>query len=314
MELNYGIMSVSSIAPRFIAALRESDSGCVVAVSSRSLERAKQKAEEWNIPKAYGSHAELLDDKDVNIVYISSVNSAHYSMAKAALEKGKNVVCEKPCTVSEKETEELYALARKKGLFFMEAQKMLFLPVINEVKSLIDRGEIGDIVMITMSHSFSAAYNNWMYDEALGGGPLLSSGIYAIQLMQYLLGDIDDIDGKKTAVENGVESQYCLTGRLKNGTLFCVNNSTLVALDNRAVIYGKEGRIELPEYWKTRKALVYRGDSPERTIEYPCKYEMIYEAEHIKRCMEEGRITSPVVTEEISLKGIKAIEMVKKKW
>ena len=114
MELNYGILSTSSIAPRFIAAVREVNAGNIVAVSSRTLEKARQKAAQWQIPKAYGSHEELLQDKDVNIVYISNVNTQHYPWAKAALEQGKHVICEKPCTTTAEHTRELYRLAREK--------------------------------------------------------------------------------------------------------------------------------------------------------------------------------------------------------
>ena len=151
--LRYGILSTSSIAPRFIDALRASKTGEPVAISSRSLEKAKEKAALWNIPKAYGSHEELLADTDVEIVYISTVNAQHYPWAKAALEAGKHVVCEKPCTTTVAQTRELFALARKKGLFLMEAEKMLFLPAVLAAKEKIDAGALGDIYMADMSHS-----------------------------------------------------------------------------------------------------------------------------------------------------------------
>ena len=118
-QLKYGILSTSSIAPRFIAAVREAKAGEIVALSSRSLEKAREKAGQWQIPRAYGSHQALLEDEDVNIVYISAVNSQHYPWAKAALEHGKHVVCEKPCTTQSAHTMELFSLARQKGLFFM---------------------------------------------------------------------------------------------------------------------------------------------------------------------------------------------------
>ena len=86
MKLRYGILSTSSIAPRFIAAVRAADAGTITALSSRTIEKAREKAALWNIPAAYGSHEELLQDPNVNIVYISTVNSLHYRWAKAALE------------------------------------------------------------------------------------------------------------------------------------------------------------------------------------------------------------------------------------
>ena len=312
--LRYGIMSASSIAPRFIAAVKEANVGEVVAISSRTLDKARQKADELGIERAYGSHTELLADRDINIVYISSVNSEHYSMAKKALESGKNVICEKPCTTSAEQTKELFEIARKNKLFFMEAQKMLFLPVILETAKLIESGKIGEIQMVEFSHSFSAGYNNWLFDDSLGGGTLLSSGVYAIQLILWLLGDIKSIYGICSKNKGYAEHQYILSGETENGILFSIKNSTSAVLDNTAKIYGTNGRIELPEYWKARKAIVFCGDKAPETIEVPCKYELIYEANHIYECMEKGLLTSPVVTEDISVKAIEVIERIKNTW
>lgn len=313
-NLRYGILSTSSIAPRFIAAVRTAKGGEIVALSSRTLQKAKEKAAAWDIPKAYGSHAELLDDEDVNIVYISAVNAAHYPLAKAALQKGKHVVCEKPCTCAADHTKELFALAREKGLFFMEAQKMLFLPAILEVQKRIVRGDLGEIHMAEFSHSFSAAYNTWMYDKEAGGGPLLSSGIYAVQLLLWLFGPVADIRGVKSSVENGTEWQYILSGHMEKGMLFSIKNSTRAILDNTARLYGTKGFVVIPDYWKARKAIFYIKGKRPQVVEFPCEYELVYEAEHIVKCMGEGRITSPVVTEELSVAGIAALEKVAANW
>lgn len=311
MELRYGILSTSSIAPRFVAAVRACGKGEIVALSSRSVEKAKEKAVAWDIPKAYGSHEELLEDKDVNIVYISNVNTAHYPWAKAALETGKHVICEKPCTTTEAQTKELYALAREKGLFFMEAQKMLFLPAVLAVKERLT--DLGQITMAELSHSFAASYNGWMFDAAAGGGPLLSSGIYAVQLIAWLFGKIMDIRGTASKLDTGVEWQYILTGCTESGVLFSAKNSTKAILDNTCRIFGEKGWVELPNYWKARKA-IFHIDGKEEVLEFPCEHELMYEAMHIAECMEKGLLNSPVITEEISLEGIRAIEKVKKSW
>ncbi len=313
-KLKYGIMSTSSISPRFISAVREAGAGDVIAISSRTLEKAKQKADEWEIERAYGSHTELLEDNEINIVYISSVNSEHYSMAKLALEKGKHVICEKPCTTSSEHTKELFETARKKGLFFMEAQKMLFLPVILETAKLIESGKIGEIQMVEFNHSFSAGYNNWLFDNSLGGGTLLSSGVYAIQLILWLFGDIKSIYGACSKNKGFAEHQYILSGETHGGILFSIKNSTCAVLDNSAKIYGSRGKIEISEYWKARKAVIYSGDTEPETIDVPCKYELIYEAKHIYECMEKGLLTSPVVTEDITVKAIEIIENIKNDW
>ncbi len=313
-ELRYGILSTSSIAPRFIAAVREAGAGEIVAVSSRTLQKAQEKAEAWNIPTAYGSHEVLLADENINIVYISAVNSQHYPLAKMALEAGKHVICEKPCTTTVEDTRLLFALAREKGLFLMEAQKMLFLPAIQEVKRRLDAGELGKIFMAELSQSFSAGYNTWQFDKALGGGTLLSSGIYGVQLLQWLFGEIETLGGVCSAYAGGGEWQYVLSGKMKKDILFSIENSTGAVLANTARIYGEKGYIEIPEYWKAREAVFYiNGKEPEKAA-FPCKYELKYEAAHIADCIEKGLLNSPVVTEALTLSGISALERVLKSW
>ena len=311
MELCYGILSTSSIAPRFIAGVRECGKGKIVALSSRSLEKAREKAEQWEIPVFYGSHEELLQDKQVNVVYISNVNTQHYPWAKAALLAGKHVICEKPCTTTYDHTKELYQIARKQGLFFMEAQKMLFLPAVLAVREHLSK--LGKITMAEMSHSFPGSYNGWMFDRETGGGPLLSSGIYAVQLMLWLFGKISQMEGAADMLENGVEWQYILTGRTESGVLFTAKNSTRAVLDNTCRIFGERGYLELPNYWKAQKVILHI-DGVTKTLEFPCAHELCYEAAHIADCIEKGLCISPVITEELSLDGIRVIEQIKAQW
>jgi len=315
--IRYGILSTSSIAPRFLAAVRESGTGEIAALSSRSAEKAAEKAREWGIPVSYGSHAALLDDPSIDTVYLSPVNAQHYVWARAALEHGKHVVCEKPCTTSEAQTRELFALAAEKGLFLMEAQKMLFLPAVLEVRRRIGAGELGTVRMAEFNHSFDASYNAWMYDEAAGGGPLLSSGIYVIELMQFLFGcRVAECRGLRT-VHPGtkLEEQYALSGRMENGVLFSMKNSTTALLKNSSCFYGDRGWAELPDYWKARRAVFHsRAGGEDGTAEYPCEHELIYEARHIADCRARGLLQSPVVTGEFSAQAIRVLEAVRADW
>jgi len=312
-QLRYGILSTSSIAPRFIDAVRQAQAGDILALSSRTLEKARERAALWSIPTAYGSHEALLADERINIVYISTVNALHYTWAKAALEHGKHVVCEKPCTTTEEQTRELFRLAEKKGLFFMEAQKMLLLPAIVALKEKLDAGVLGQVTMADMRHSFPATYNNWMLDPAAGGGTLLSSGIYVTELLSRLFGNISQIKVSAVTAENGLEQQYILTGFAGN-VQFCAQNSSLSMLDNTLRIGGSKGWIEIPEYWKARKLLLYLPPAPPEVLEFPCENELVYEAKHIYECITGGFLTSPVVTEEITLAGIRALQVVKTDW
>ena len=191
---------------------------------------------------------------------------------------------------------------------------MLFLPAVLEVRRRIAAGELGDIYMAELSHSFSAGYNTWQFNPEAGGGTLLSSGIYAVQLVQWLFGKIENIRGVRSVTPEGAEWQYILTGATENGVLFSARNSTRVTLENTAKIYGTNGWVELPEYWKARKAVFHISGKKSEVAEYPCEHELVYEAQHIWQCLNEGRLTSPVVTEALSVGGIEALEQVKETW
>jgi hypothetical protein len=118
----------------------------------------------------------------------------------------------------------------------------------------------------------------------------------------------------RSTLDTGVEWQYILTGCTESGVLFCAKNSTRAVLDNCARISGTKGWVEIPEYWKARKAVFHIAGKEPETVEFPCAHELVYEIRHIAQCFEAGLLTSPVVTEQLSIDGIAALETVKSKW
>ena len=175
----------------------------------QSQERQAKKALLWNVPKALGSYEELIESGEADVIYIAMINSEHYHYAKLALEAGRHVLCEKPFTLEPSQAEELFALARRKGLFLMEMQKVVFLPVVRQIKDLIQKGGFGRITMADFSSSFDAGYNGWFFDGAKGGGPLYGNAGYSLQLMQYLLDCYAaEWTGLCTRSQSGVEDQF----------------------------------------------------------------------------------------------------------
>lgn len=309
-----GILSTASIVPRFLNACRQLDNCRVTCIASRNLEKASEKAKQWGIEKAYGSYEELLAS-DVDIVYVAMINSEHYKYAKLALENGKNVFCEKPMTLSEENSRELFALAKEKGLFIMEMQKTLFLPVIKKVKELIDEGKLGAVRMADFSSSFKSNYNTWMNDPGKGGGAFYNNLIYSVELMQYLKGvGFKGFGGMCVKSDTGVEDQFSVSLLMEDGTLVANKTSTLVDTCHFAYIYGEKGHVEIPEYWKARKATVYYDDGTSEELDYPCDYELVYEVEHALGCMDKGLKQSPVVTEKLTVDSIRLINEISNSW
>ena len=314
-KLRFGILSTSSIAPRFIKGVQAAENCEASALASRSLEKAREKAALWNVPKACGSYEELLSSDEIDVAYVAMVNSEHYRYAKMALEHGKHVLCEKPFTLSARESRELFALAREKKLFIMEAQKVLFLPVIQKLKELIRSGALGAIKMADFSSSFDPGYNSWFFDPEKGGGPLYGNAIYSLQLMQYLFDcRVTDWSGLCTRSRTSVENQFSLSMLMENGLLFTNKTSTAVTTSHTGYLYGEKGYAEIPDYWKARKAILHYPDREPVILEFPCEHELMYEVIHMEQCIREGLTESPVMTEAMTVNAIRILNAVQKSW
>jgi len=312
MSLNYGILSTSSITPRFIAAARDSQDSHVLALASRDLSKARKYAALWDVPRAYGSYEELMDDPDIDVIYISMINSLHYTYARIALETGHHVLCEKPFTLKEEESRELFALARAKGLFIMEAEKVVFLPVMEEIKRRIASGALGRITMADFSSSFDPGYNTWFFDASKGGGPFYGNAIYSLQLLQYLFDcPVIQAQGMCTRSDSGVENQFVMSILLENGLLAANKTSICAETMHTAYLYGEKGYVEIPSYWKARTATIHYKDGHKEEISYPCDHELVYEIDHVSECIRSGLMESPVMTEEMTVSAIQVLNQVK---
>jgi len=146
---NWGVISAGKISHDFVNCLNQVKEANVVAVAARNPDSAKNFAKEHKIAKSYGSYQELVEDKDVQIVYVGSIHTYHKEHTLMALNAGKHVVCEKPITLSLKDTEELISVAKNKNLFLLEGVLTRFFPAIREARRIIRSGEIGDVKLVS---------------------------------------------------------------------------------------------------------------------------------------------------------------------
>lgn len=315
MTINYGIVSTATIVPRFVAGIRESQQGKVVAIAARNLEKAEKMAQELQIPQAYGSYTALFQDESVDVVYIANYNQGHYPVAKEALMAGKPVLLEKPFTLTLDEAEELFAIAEAQGLFLMEAQKALFLPMTEKVKEIIASGRIGEVKYLDcrMSHT-NADQIPWFKDLASGGGALYGSGSYPIAYFQYVTGGkIAEVAGTALLEKGASDSQCDVTILFKEGFQGHFVVSTLFQGPSELVIYGTKGRIHLPNFWKGQEGTLVVGEEVEEIL-LPHQSEFVFEVEHVNDCFAKGLTTSPIVTPDLTMQGIELIEMMYEQW
>ncbi len=313
-KLRYGILSTASIVPRFIKALEVSDSGEAVAIASRDLEKAKQKAAQLGIAKYYGSYEQLVADSQVQVVYVAMINSEHYKYAKLALEQGKHVVCEKPFTLHAEQAKQLFNLAKANNCFIMEAQKVVFLPLMQAIKEIIATNKLGKIHLMDLTSSCEPTYNTWLSSLKSGGGALYGNASYTIHLIKYLFNEeIENYSALRTKGDSQVDQQCALSFQLGNHILVTSKISTQVLAVNKAMIYGELGYIEIFDYWKARSATIYYKDKTE-VIEFPCQYELQYECVHIAQCIQQNKIQSPIMNAAMSVSTIQLLEDIQKAW
>lgn len=315
MTINYGIVSTATIVPRFVAGIRESQNGKVVAIAARTFEKAEKMARELEVPRAYGSYAELFQDASVDVVYIANYNQGHYSVAKEALLAGKPVLLEKPFTLTLDEAEELFAIAEAQGLFLMEAQKALFLPITQKVKEIIDSGRIGEIKYLDcrMSHT-NADQIPWFKDLTAGGGALYGSGSYPIAYFQYVTGGkIAEVAGTALLEKGESDSQCDVTILFKEGFQGHLVISTLFRSPSELIIYGTKGRIQIPDFWKTQEASLIIDESIERMTALH-QSEFVFEVEHVNDCLAKGLTVSPIVTPDLTMQAVELVEMMYEQW
>ena len=150
--LRWGVIGPGHIASTFVAAVREGTRSDVVAVGSRSPERARAFAERHGVPRAYGSYEELVADDGLDAVYVATPHSEHHAHALLALRAGRAVLVEKAFARSLAETDEVLGVARDAGLLVAEAMWSRYLPSYDVVRRTVDDGTLGEVVLVQADH------------------------------------------------------------------------------------------------------------------------------------------------------------------
>jgi predicted dehydrogenase len=192
-RLIWGLLGASDIATTSVGpAFQRSSSVVLRAVASRDLPRAQALAQALGTPRAYGSYLELLEDPDIDAVYISLANAQHHAWVLSALRHGKHVLCEKPLALSLDEAREMAAVATSQGRYLMEAFMYRFHPRIQRARTLAQSGDLGRLqyarVQFTYRLSDRFDTSNYRASVAEGGGALYDVGCYCVDVLSWFVG------------------------------------------------------------------------------------------------------------------------------
>ncbi len=219
--------------------------GCeAYVVGSRSQVTADAFARKWNIPKAYGSYAQLMSDPDVDLVYIGTPHSHHYEVAKEAILAGKPCLVEKAFMANVRQTREIIELAHEHRVFLAEAIWTRYQPAVGIVRRLIADGRIGEPRLITATLGYSMGNKPRIMRPDLCGGALLDLGVYVLNFVRMFTdSDIQSIDGYCVKSDTGMDLTNTITMILSDGIVANVQSSASCVGDNIGVIAGTEGNI-----------------------------------------------------------------------
>jgi UDP-N-acetyl-2-amino-2-deoxyglucuronate dehydrogenase len=249
-KVGVGLIGLGSISYAHEAGYSEQGEACqIVALCDINEEEVNNRIGIYEGAKGYTRYQELLDQADVDMVDITVPHVLHYEIAKAALEKGKHVLVEKPITVKSGQGEELISLAKQKGLKFSVAENTHFVIAYLKAEEILKQGILGDIWSVRTLIAGSEAYR--IKDPALWhgkapyGGVILDSSVHNFYLFKWLFGGVKDVLGfaSKIIPEGEMEDNGLILGHLANGAEFQLNTSCTFEIPwtERVEIYGSQG-------------------------------------------------------------------------
>jgi predicted dehydrogenase len=310
----WGILATGGIAATFVSDLKLLPDAEVLAVGSRSLETAKEFAARHEIPRAYGSWAQLAADPEVDVVYVATPHSAHHAAARLCLLAGKAVLCEKPFTLDLPTAEDLVQIARERGLFLMEAMWTRTLPAIRRIRELVAEGAIGEVTAVYADFAVEGGFpaTHRMRDPRLGGGALLDLGVYPVTFAHMFLGVPERTSALATLGPEGVDENTGMVFAYPGGAIAVLHCGMVGGGQWAASVIGTTGRIVIPAgFFNTTGFTLVRGGTTEQ-ITLPRRGNgMGYEAEEVMACLAAGRTESELVPLRTTLEVMRLLDDVR---
>ena len=245
--MGWGILGTGKIARLFASDLACVPDAKLIAIGSRSGERAREFGKKFHVPNQHGSYAELANDPQVEAIYIATPASAHKENTLLCLDAGKAVLCEKPFTINAREAEEVISLARRKKVFLMEAMWTRFVPLISKVRNLLASGAIGTINHFIADLGTRVPFDSEgrVFNAELGGGALLQKGIYLLSLASMILGTPNRVKSLLSMGETGVDEHTGILLGYPGSQLASLVCSVRVDTQRAATIVGSGGQIRI---------------------------------------------------------------------
>ncbi len=316
ITINWGILAPGRIAHKFAHDLKLVSGARLLAVGSRSLQRARDFAGEYGAPHAFGSYEALLDCPDLDVIYIASPHTGHFEHAIMCLERGIAVLCEKPFAMNTAQVQKMVECARTNKVFLMEAMWTRFIPGFEEAVRIAQGGYIGQLRTIRADFGFKANFppEHRVFNPALGGGSLLDVGIYPVFLATLLWGKPTKIKATAVMSSLGADDSCAMIFEYADNRLAILDCSLLVKTEIEAHIYGETGTLRLHNRFLNPQDLsVSFYEKSSEHFHLPLTGHGYYhEILEVNDCLRNGKTESEKLPLEFSIQLMEVLDWVRR--
>lgn len=314
--INWGIIAPGRIAHKFAHDLQLTGGARLLAVASRSLERARAFANQYGAQYAYGSYEEIFNCPDLDVVYIASPHTGHFEHTMMCLEQKIPVLCEKPLAMNAIQARTMIGAARSSGTFLMDAIWTRFIPAFDEAIQLLNNGIIGELKTIRADFGFRADFppEHRLFNMNLGGGSLLDVGIYPVFLATLIWGKPEEIKASAVFGKTGADESCAMILKYAGNKIAVLDASIAVNTGTEAFIYGEAGTMHLhSRFHHPSKFGVSYYEKPTETFSHPYTGNGYYhEIAEVGECLRNGRKESQKLPLDFSLTLMEVLDWIRK--
>lgn len=313
-KLRIGFIATGQIANIMALTTHDQCKGLeLYAVASRSQEKAEAFKEKYGFIKAYGSYDELINDPNIEIVYITTPVNYHYEQTISALNAGKHVICEKPFAVNSKQAEEMIALAREKGLFLTDGVWSAYLPLAKYISGLMNHPAIGKVHMISANIQYPSLQDKRLTELEVCGGQILENGYYMLEFLNLVTGrEPEDVEASCQLLESGVDFQTNVTLKYSGGLMAAFHMGLGCVSDLLGFVYGEKGFAVIRDVNQFKHLIIFDALG-EIVEEHRSESGYWYELDACVNAIKEGKIETSERTHDLILRNTKLLDIIRKR-
>ncbi len=315
-KYNWAILGCGHIAKKFASDLKLLPNANLYAAASRDWQKASDFKNEHGFEVAYGSYLEMVNDPKVDAVYIATPHSHHHEHALLCLNYKKAVLCEKAFAINKNEAAEMIACATENNTFLMEAFWTMFQPSFIKAMEILKSGELGKLQIVRSDFAFNAPFieEKRLYNVNLGGGSLLDIGLYPVFAALTSLGKPKTVKTFAHFSSTGAEESISIIFKYPGGEMANLTSSFSSHSPTQTEYWCEKGYMVLNPRWymPTKITLVKHGEEPQifgTGHNEGTGYQ--YEAAHVMKCLDEGKIESDIMTWQTTLDLMETLDRIR---